>query len=76
MSWRLRIKTKNSGEHNIDIGDEAEAKAALQRAREELQRAMRRGAETNLATFEDQVVVPAGDVTALDIYEQVLPSIG
>jgi hypothetical protein len=36
MTWLLGIQTKSSGEHEIQLGeDEAEAKAALERAQEE-----------------------------------------
>jgi hypothetical protein len=74
MSWKLRIKTKSSGEHEIAVADEAAAKEALERARIELKRAMRRP-RGDVATFEEQVVVPAADVVAIDIYEDTGPRV-
>ena len=69
--WKLRIKTKSSGEHKIEFADEGEAKAALERANQEWYKALRRVG--HLATFEGKIVLPAGDIASIDIYEEQLP---
>jgi hypothetical protein len=71
MTWRLRIATKSSGNHDIDLADEGAAKEALGRATAELSRM--KGRSNAVATFEDRVSVPVDEVVAIDIYETEAP---
>jgi hypothetical protein len=79
MPWVLKIQTGKSGDHEIDFGeDEAAAKEALARAQETWKdrRGLRSRGGGALATFEDRVVVPAADVTAISLDFVHPPAIG